>query len=72
MLLYIIQKVEKGYIMQNYKKHNKILGQCTPNSRTHRWEIIKLGRSVRRFSIKNIKRNLIDLNRIYNHLAYLM
>ena len=44
--------------MQNYNKHNKILGQCTPNSHTHRREIIKLVRSEKRFSIKNIKKNL--------------
>ena len=54
--------------MQNYKKHNNILIQNTPNSRTYEWKNINLLRSVQRFSIKHIKKNLIHLNRIYRSL----
>ena len=55
--------------MQNYKKHNNILIQSTPNSRTYEWNIIVPVRSVRRFSIKHIKKNIKHLNRIYRSLS---
>ena len=64
----LYKKLKKGYIMQNYKKHNNILIQSTPNSRPYEWNIIGPGRSVRRFSIKIIKNNIIHLKRIYGSL----
>ena len=52
--------------MQN---HNKILIQTTPNSRTYEWKIIILVRSVQRFSIKHMKKNIIHLFRIFSTLS---
>ena len=54
--------------MQDYKKHNNILIQSTANSRTYEWKIIKLVRSLRHFSIKQIKKNIIHLNENYRSL----
>ena len=50
--------------MQYYKEHNTILIQSPTYSCTYERNIIKLICSVRSFSIKHIKKNIIHLNGI--------